>query len=81
MVKGRIKWDNEEVGLESATFVRGRNSWLNKLIGLKNVGGLSWLLLDQNSGYYIMVVERSVIKLKRLLWKYIWSDNANMSKK
>jgi len=39
--KEYIWGDNEEVGLESAIFVRGRNSSLNKLLGSKNVGGLS----------------------------------------
>lgn len=42
MGKERIKRDNKEVGLESAIFVRGRNSSFNELVGFKNGGGLSY---------------------------------------
>jgi len=40
-VKEVIKCDNEQVGLESAIFVRGRSSSLSELTGSKNMGGLS----------------------------------------
>lgn len=40
MWKGVIKGDNEKVGLESAIYLRGRNSSFNDLIGLENTGGL-----------------------------------------
>lgn len=73
------------MGLEPAIFERLRNSSFNKLINLEDCGGLSyipklWILGFKVLKFDIVVVERSVINIE-LLWKHIWSDNANMSKK
>ena len=63
------------MGLEPAIFERLRNSSLDKFIGFKNLGGLSFSD-NRNSEY--MVAERSVSYRLR---KLIRSDNASMSKK